>query len=63
MRMGRLAMFLEAHFGEVQLHMPEATEEEPEMGEDDRDPSLLVNLDDADAQINLVTLVGLISSI
>jgi len=52
-------MFLEAHFGEVELHMPEPSEEEPESGEDDhRDPSLLVVLDDAEAQISLVTLVS-----
>lgn len=39
--------------------MPDATEEEPELGEEARhDPSLLVQLDDVDAQINLVTLVG-----
>lgn len=57
-RIQRLAMFLEAHFGEVELHMPETTEEEPESQEDaHQDPSLLVQLDDADAQINLVTLV------
>ncbi|KIM45434.1 hypothetical protein M413DRAFT_442111 [Hebeloma cylindrosporum] len=57
MRIQRLAMFLEAHFGEVELHMPETTEEEPESGEDEhRDPSLLVVLDDAEAQISLVTL-------
>lgn len=59
MRIQRLAMFLEAHFGEVELHMPEPSEEEPESGEDDhRDPSLLVVLDDAEAQISLVTLVS-----
>lgn len=52
-------MFLEAHFGEVELHMPDTTEDEAELGEEARhDPSLLVQLDDADAQINLVTLVG-----
>jgi len=52
-------MFLEAHFGEVELHMPDATEDEAELDEEARhDPSLLVQLDDADAQINLVTLVG-----
>ncbi|KAF8160624.1 beta-lactamase-like protein [Crassisporium funariophilum] len=56
MRIQRLAMFLEAHFGEVELHMPDASEEEPELGEDDHDPSLLVRLDDADAQISLVTM-------
>lgn len=54
-RSQRLAMFLEAHFGEVELHMPE----KPESGEDDHgDPSLLVVLDDAEAQISLVTLVS-----
>ena len=50
-------MFLEAHFGEVELHMPEATAE-PEHGEDDHEPSLLVRLDEADAVINLLTMVG-----
>ena len=56
-RIRRLAMFLEAHFGEVELHMPEATAE-PEHGEDDHEPSLLVRLDEADAVINLLTMVG-----
>ncbi len=52
-------MFLEAHFGEVELHMPDPSEEDgdAEQGEDGGEPSLLVNLDEADAQINLVTLV------
>lgn len=53
-------MFLEAHFGDVELHMPEDDdEEEPEQGED-QVPSLLVRLDEADARINLITLVSLI---
>ena len=53
-------MFLEAHFGEVELHMPEETDEEPEQGEEDqREPSLIVRLDEADARINLLSLVGL----
>ncbi|KAF8971137.1 beta-lactamase-like protein [Flammula alnicola] len=56
MRISRLAMFLEAHFGEVEFHMPEVSEEEPELGEDARDASLLVRLDDAEAQISLVNL-------
>ncbi|KAJ7480173.1 beta-lactamase-like protein [Mycena galericulata] len=42
----RLAWFLEAHFGE----------KNQEQGEDDREPSLLVRLDEATAQINLVSL-------
>ncbi|CCM05716.1 uncharacterized protein FIBRA_07948 [Fibroporia radiculosa] len=54
-RIQRLAMFLEAHFGEVELHMPEETDE-PEQGEDAHEPSLLVRLDEADALINLVSM-------
>lgn len=34
------------------------TKEEPEQGEDDHEPSLLVRLDEATAQINLVSLAG-----
>ncbi|KAI0930575.1 endoribonuclease ysh1 [Taiwanofungus camphoratus] len=54
-RVRRLAMFLEAHFGEVELHMPEEADE-PEQGEDSHEPSLLVRLDEADALINLVSM-------
>lgn len=51
-------MFLEAHFGEVELHMPDPSEEDADARQEDGgEPSLLVNLDEADAQINLVTLV------
>jgi len=56
-RIQRLAMFLEAHFGEVELHMPDGSDEEREQGEDDNEASLLVRLDEADARINLVSLV------
>jgi len=49
-------MFLEAHFGEVELHMPEE-QEEPEQGEDSHEPSLLVHLDESDALVNIVSLV------
>lgn len=55
MRIQRLAMFLEAHFGEVELHMPEA-EDDQEQGEGDHEPSLLVRLDEADARIHLLSL-------
>ena len=51
-----MAMFLEAHFGEVEFHMPEPSEE-PEQGEDSNEASLLVRLDEADARINLVSMV------
>ncbi|KAE9411546.1 mRNA 3'-end-processing protein YSH1 [Gymnopus androsaceus JB14] len=50
-----LARFLEAHFGEVELHIPDAMDES-EQGEDEHDASLFVQLDEADATINLVTL-------
>ncbi|KZP17938.1 Metallo-hydrolase/oxidoreductase [Athelia psychrophila] len=55
-RIQRLVMFLEAHFGDVELHMPEAAEDDAEQGEDSTEPSLLVSLDEAEAQINLVTM-------
>lgn len=50
-------MFLEAHFGEVELHMPAETDEH-EQGEDAHSPALLVRLDEADAVIDLVTMVS-----
>ena len=56
MRIQRLAMFLEAHFGEVEFHMPDtAPEEEPE---EPPQPALLVRLDEADALINLMIMVS-----
>ncbi|KAG8213672.1 beta-lactamase-like protein [Butyriboletus roseoflavus] len=60
-RIQRLAWFFEAHFGEVELHMPEETEqdelENEREGEATHDPALIVRVDDADAHINLVSLV------
>lgn len=59
-RIGRIAWFLEAHFGEVELHMPESEElDATEQGEEN-EPSLLVELDEANARVNLVSLVSLI---
>ena len=58
-RIRRLAMFLEAHFGDVELHMPDELEADPDAeGENGSQPALLVRLDEADAVINLVTLVS-----
>ena len=57
-------MFLEAHFGEVELHMPDEADATPlEQGEDALGPSLLVTLDEADAVINLVTMVSVSSDV
>ncbi|KAH8083771.1 beta-lactamase-like protein [Cristinia sonorae] len=57
-RIQRLAMFLEAHFGKVELHMPEQPPEqdESERNDEQEEPALLVRLDEADAIVNLVTL-------
>ncbi|KAJ3560193.1 hypothetical protein NP233_g10999 [Leucocoprinus birnbaumii] len=59
-RVQRLAMFLEAHFGEVEFHQPDeegSDSEEKEAGErSDEEPSLLVRLDEADARIDLISL-------
>ncbi|KAG2016264.1 endoribonuclease ysh1, variant 3 [Coprinopsis cinerea AmutBmut pab1-1] len=64
-RIQRLAMFLEAHFGEVELHYPDEeteqrdnAEEDEEEEEEEREPALLVRLDEAFAQINLLSLVS-----
>ena len=56
-RIQRLCWFLEAHFGDVELHMPE--EDDAEQSEDAPEPSLLVTLDEADAVINLLSMVRL----
>jgi cleavage and polyadenylation specificity factor subunit 3 len=56
-RIQRLVMFLEAHFGDVELHMPEEVEDDPEQGEDSNEPSLLVSLDEVEARINLISMV------
>lgn len=59
-RIQRLIMFLEAHFGSVELHMPD---EDEEPNQDDmninrsQEPSLLVFLDNAVARIQLMSMV------
>ena len=57
-RIQRLGMFLEAHFGDVEYHMPD----EDMGGEDEEpipqgEPSFLIQLDDAEARINLLSMV------
>jgi cleavage and polyadenylation specificity factor subunit 3 len=61
-RIQRIAWFLDAHFGDVELHMPEVGGEQDQDQEqgDKSEPALIVRMDDsgeADAHINLVTLV------
>ncbi|KAM6502154.1 Beta-lactamase-like protein [Amanita muscaria] len=51
-----LALFFEAHFGEVELHMPETDTEESRTDEE-AEPSLLVTVDDSIAEINLVSMM------
>ncbi|KAJ7725841.1 beta-lactamase-like protein [Mycena maculata] len=55
----RLAWFLEAHFGEVELHMPDQSDEESEKNEGDLGPSILVRRDEATACIDLKSLATL----
>jgi cleavage and polyadenylation specificity factor subunit 3 len=60
-RIQRIAWFLDAHFGDVELHMPEVGGEQDQDQEqgDKSEPALIVRMDDsgeADAHINLVTL-------
>jgi cleavage and polyadenylation specificity factor subunit 3 len=57
-RIQKIAMFLESHFGEVEVHMP-SLETADEMGqENDGEPILLVRLDEADARINLISMAS-----
>ena len=48
-------MFLEAHFGDVELHMPEVNPNEP--AENGSEASFWVRLDDSHAQISLISMV------
>ncbi|KAF7783001.1 hypothetical protein Agabi119p4_2377 [Agaricus bisporus var. burnettii] len=66
-RVQRLAMFLEAHFGEVEFHQPDEEGNrsmDSEEGErsDDEEASLLVRLDEADARIGLISLTVMSSN-
>jgi cleavage and polyadenylation specificity factor subunit 3 len=56
-RIQRLGMFLEAHFGEVEYHMPDEDMDEQEGAAPDGEPSFLIQLDDAEARINLLSMV------
>ncbi|KAI0254119.1 beta-lactamase-like protein [Lactifluus subvellereus] len=55
-RIKRLGMFLEAHFGDVECHMPDEDMDEQEGATPDGEPSFLIQLDDAEAQINLLSM-------
>jgi hypothetical protein len=55
-RIQKLGMFLEAHFGDVEYHMPEEPDELEE-GVASAEPSFLIQLDEADARINLLSMV------
>lgn len=56
-RVQRLAVFLESHFGEVHMSVPEP-EKGHEEGQDDEgpEPVLLIRLDEADALVNLKSM-------
>ena len=56
-RIQRLAMFLEAHFGEVELHMPEQPSVSKEENDEEDAPGLLIAVDEAEAFVNLTTMV------
>ena len=62
LRIQKLIMFLSAHFGDdVELHNwddGEAEAKDLEQGEtQNEDPSIFISLDEADARINLATMV------
>ena len=58
-RVQRLAMFLESHFGEVHMNVPEP-EKGGEDGQDEEvpEPVLLIRLDEADALVHLKSMVS-----
>jgi cleavage and polyadenylation specificity factor subunit 3 len=59
LRIQRLGMFLEAHFGEVEYHMPDEDDTDPEEeGTSHGEPSFLIQLDDAEARINLLSMAS-----
>lgn len=58
-RVQRLAMFLDAHFGDIELYIPEDSESKPDEEVEGQDiPGIVVRLDDADAFIDLSTMVS-----
>ncbi|KAI0066120.1 Metallo-hydrolase/oxidoreductase [Artomyces pyxidatus] len=58
LRIQRLGMFLDAHFGEVEYHMPDEDDHDMEQGEapGGAEPSFVIQMDDGDARINLLSL-------
>ena len=58
-RITRLAMFLEAHFGEIELHLPEAPlgDDETKAESPDEIPGILITQDEAEAFVNLAEIV------
>ncbi|KAK0212026.1 beta-lactamase-like protein [Armillaria fumosa] len=62
-RIEHLIMFLEAYFGKVESYMPEKTYEEARgVNGPGNEPLLLVQLDGADARINLVSMIVISSN-
>lgn len=58
-RIQRLAWFLEAHFGEVELHMPdESNGMDDGHNHESEGPSLVVRLDEDHATIDLVSMAS-----
>lgn len=59
-RLRRLTQFLEAHFGEddIEMYIPQPESEKPEDGEQRRDASIIIQLEEAEVYIDLVTLVS-----
>ena len=56
-RLQKIAAFLEAHFGDISLLMPEAAEGADHEDESIDGPAFIVRLDDAEAKVNLTTMV------
>jgi hypothetical protein len=57
----RLASFLESHFGEAEIYLPDPDNKDTkDLSEEERDdPAIIVKVDDLVARVNLVDLVWL----
>lgn len=57
----RLAAFLESHFGDATIYLPEEDmkdEKESKPGDEKDQPAIIVRVDDFVARVNLVDLVS-----
>lgn len=55
-----LAAFLESHFGYAEIYLPDENAKDLKAEDDTDDPAIIIKVDDLEARLNLVDLVGVI---